>query len=917
MADLMQSIQDLLKEETWTRATISNYTQNDLKELANLVEQAKNEGIIKEVQAVCEEHLSHSKDSIIALYICGILDLQRGSLDNSALVTLVDIFQKNHKENIVTYLCESILADDENNKFALRTLADSYLAEGNDKVWELYEKIVRVDFEEAALAKLLAEHYEASGDTDNAISYFKKAILRYINANNYNACKEIWSKLVQYIPEEIDFFQNLRRKISKQMGDLKTTTLMQELYNYYKDNKKWDTAIMILKQNLEVEPKDIWARKEITDCFRGKYAAHSHLEDYIRSSNLSQSYRNVFEAINDFEKHIAFDKGGFVFHRNWGVGIIKSLDNDTLTINFGKVGGIREIKLSMAVSALKPLAKDHIWVLKALSYVKEGDKKIPLAEKIKKDKEWALKTIIKSYDNNCDIKTIKSELVKTVVEKNGSKKKELGLLTSGEWTSWNTAAKKILETNPIFGVNPNDINMYTVRESTITPAEKLANEFKAQKQFFARADLIMKFFENDEMDRTSDSFAEMYSYFTGFLKNISKISEQVLASYLIVRRISAADSQFAFPIRETFAEIYSRIEDPREIYKDLKDSKNTHLKADFLECIKMLPDWNSQYIRLFPTVLDMKLINELINEGFTAEVQKLAKTSFEAFKDFRETVLFFFEKCQNYEWFKAAGISYEKQLITLINVIELTFREINNHVNTTENKKINKKATELLFEEDTIFKYMFSKDEDTVKKMYTLIDDIADIDPGYKSTARNKILEKYPDFKFRVSEEKLSQPKGMIVTAKKLAEKKAEIDNIKNVELETNKKELADAKAKGDLKENAEYQAAKERKQFLEHTLSKLQEELNRAVIFDPTTSTTAVVSFATQVTLHNNIDNKDEEYTILGPWESDPENNVISYMSPFGNAILEKKVGDNVRFTINEHNYDFTIKAINKAKNF
>ena len=72
--NLVQSVQDMLKEETWTRATISNYTQNNLKELADLVDSAKSAGIIKEVHEVCQEHLSHSKDSIIALYICGILD---------------------------------------------------------------------------------------------------------------------------------------------------------------------------------------------------------------------------------------------------------------------------------------------------------------------------------------------------------------------------------------------------------------------------------------------------------------------------------------------------------------------------------------------------------------------------------------------------------------------------------------------------------------------------------------------------------------------------------------------------------------------------------------------------------------------------------------------------------------------------
>lgn len=901
MAELVQSVQDMLKEETWTRATISNYTQNNLKEFANIVEKAHSENCADEIYDICQEHLSHSKDSIIALYICGILDLQKGSLDNSSLVTLVDIFKNNHKEPIVTYLCESILEDDPNNKFALRTLAEGYRAEGNEKYWDLYAQIVKIDFEEADLARLLAEHYEEAGDVDMTVSYYKKAILRYINNSNYNAIKEVWSKLIQYIPQEIDFFQLLRRKISKQMGDIRTTTLMQELYNWYKDNapaKKeyWDVAITILKQNLEVEPKDIWARKEIADCFRGKYKEHSHLEEYIRTSNLTQSYRNVFEAINDFEKHIAFDKGSYVFHRNWGVGRIRKLEGDALTINFGRVVGIKEMKLSMAVTALKPLAKDHIWVLKATM------QKEDLIKSVKADKAETLKIIIRSFDNNCDFKRIKAELVPSI-------------LTPGEWTSWNSAAKKILETDSSFGVNPNDISMYTVRDGNISPEEKISNEFKAQKQFFARADLLVKFFESDDTDNSSELFAEMYSYFTGYLKNISKVNEQVLASYLLVRSISAIDKQFAFPVKETFAEIYNRIEDPKEIYLLLKDSKSTHFKDDFIRCIKLLPNWNEEYVKLFPIVLKEELLNDLIKEGHVEDVQKLVRTSFEAFKDFRETVLFFFKECQDKDWFNEAGVSYEKQLITLINIIELTFREINNHVNSTENKKINKNATDLLFKTDAIFNYMFANGEDAVKKMYTLIDDISDIDPSYKALARNKILEKYPDFKFRVSEEKKQQSVGLIVTAKKLAEKKAEVDEIQNVLIPKNAAEVADAKAKGDLKENQEYKSAKEEQHFLNLKLTNLQNELNRAVVFDPTTSTTAIISFGTVATLKDNQTGNEETYTILGPWESDPDNNVISYMAPFGDAILNKKVGDVLQFTINEHKYDYTVKNISKAK--
>ena len=154
----------------------------------------------------------------------------------------------------------------------------------------------------------------------------------------------------------------------------------------------------------------------------------------------------------------------------------------------------------------------------------------------------------------------------------------------------------------------------------------------------------------------------------------------------------------------------------------------------------------------------------------------------------------------------------------------------------------------------------------------------------------------------------------MIVTAKKLEEKKAELENIQNVLLPENAKDVAEARAKGDLKENAEYKAAREQQHMLNLKVQTLQSEINRAVIFDPTTSTTSVVSFDTVVTLTNNDSGKDEVYTILGPWESDPDNNIISYMSPFGNAILDKKVGDTAVFTINENKNNYTVKAIKKA---
>ncbi|MBU3850110.1 MAG: transcription elongation factor GreA, partial [Candidatus Treponema excrementipullorum] len=669
---LVKSVQDMLNEEKWTRAAISNYSKNNFIELADIVEKAISENCVDEVKAVCDEHLSHTKNSIIALYFSGMLALKKGTLDNSALITLVDIFQDNHKPNIVTYLCESILERDPSNKFALRTLATAYREEGNERVWEIYETLVKVDYEEADVTKLLAERAEKNGDMETAIDYYKKAIHRYINdgINSMNQIKELWTKLVSLIPEEIDFFYLVQRKIAKGISADKSAVLMQELYEYYKKEAKWDTAIDILKLVLSIDDKDIWARREIVECFRNKYADHSQLEDYIRDSNLTQNWRNIFEAISDFEKHIAFDAKNFVFHRSWGVGIIRKVSGDQITINFGKKHGIHEMSLKMAITALQPLSKDHIWVLKATM------KKEELVKKVKDDKIWALKTIIRSFNNNCDFKRIKAELVPSI-------------LTPGEWTSWSTNARRILETDASFGINPNDINMYMVREHQISQEEKLSNEFKAQKQFFARIDILMKFAQKADTD--SELFADMFAYFTGYLKSFSSVTEQVMASYLVVRKISAQCPHLAYNFKYTFAQLFDEIEDPKKMYLDLKDTKNTSLRKDYLQCIRtLLPNWVDVYVKLFPTVLQQDMLDQLISSGHEDAVKKLAVDSFEDYKLYREAVIYFFKECKDEQWFKDAGISYEKQLITLIHILDLVYREIENHVDTTENRKMDR-----------------------------------------------------------------------------------------------------------------------------------------------------------------------------------------------------------------------------------
>jgi transcription elongation factor GreA len=134
-------------------------------------------------------------------------------------------------------------------------------------------------------------------------------------------------------------------------------------------------------------------------------------------------------------------------------------------------------------------------------------------------------------------------------------------------------------------------------------------------------------------------------------------------------------------------------------------------------------------------------------------------------------------------------------------------------------------------------------------------------------------------------------------------------------EVPANSKDIEFALSLGDLRENAEYKAAKEKQEHLNTQIAKLKEEIDRAQLFDPHSINTSRVSFGTKVILFNETKNHQEEYTVLGPWESDPENDIISYLSPFGNMILNKTVDERFEFAINNERVTYLVKEILPAE--
>ncbi|TCJ18827.1 transcription elongation factor GreA [Flaviaesturariibacter flavus] len=131
------------------------------------------------------------------------------------------------------------------------------------------------------------------------------------------------------------------------------------------------------------------------------------------------------------------------------------------------------------------------------------------------------------------------------------------------------------------------------------------------------------------------------------------------------------------------------------------------------------------------------------------------------------------------------------------------------------------------------------------------------------------------------------------VTKETLEQMKNELQHMKGVERPAASRAIAEAREKGDLRENAEYDAAKEAQGLLEAKISQLEGQIATARIVDESTIDTSKVSILTKVKVTNLNNNKQVTYQIVSEKEADLKSGKISSTSPIGKGLLGKAVGE------------------------
>ena len=151
-------------------------------------------------------------------------------------------------------------------------------------------------------------------------------------------------------------------------------------------------------------------------------------------------------------------------------------------------------------------------------------------------------------------------------------------------------------------------------------------------------------------------------------------------------------------------------------------------------------------------------------------------------------------------------------------------------------------------------------------------------------------------------------------SAEDLAKLKSELHHLLTVERISISKQIAEARDKGDLSENAEYDAAKEAQGLLEMKISELESKIAVARVVDSSKLATDKVLLYSKVRIKNNQTNTILEYTLVPESEASVTNKKISVSSPIGQGLLGKKIGDTVKIHIPSGLVGFEILNISRS---
>ncbi len=616
---------------------------------------------------------------------------------------------------------------------------------------------------------------------------------------------------------------------------------------------------------------------------KNRYSDQKYFADKIRLVGL-RGKEKFQGAISNYELLSHMDKGKYVFHNGgWGVGEIVdvSLVREQLTLEFDYVPGKKEISFKTAFKTLVPIADDHFLALRFgspdLLEKKARENPVEVIRMLLRD--LGPKTAIEIKDELCDL-----------------------VIPAAEWTRWwQTARAKIKKDTMI--ATPEDIrDPFCLRKSGLSHADRLQHLLENKPDPNTLIQTVYTFLrdfpeilkDNDFKAMLLAKMKEMLS-----LKEITP-AQEVQVHFFLQDLNHEKDSPVISELINRFDSIEQLI-DSIEVLS-LK-------KRILIESRKCRSDWKQLFFDLLFKVDQAPLKDYILSELMSAqEKEKLRGMLAELYthpQKYPDAFMWYFQKLQT-----AAPIPFnDKQgKLRFFEGLLILLSHIENDAEQRERVKkihalisggrfaiVRQMMQEATSEETKEFILLASKCHSLSDHDQKIFHSLAEVAHPAAMTSKKK-----------PGSAEANDPSVIWTTNEGYIKVQQKIQHIATVETVENAKEIEAARSHGDLRENAEFKAALEKRDRLQSEIKLLSEQLKGARVITKEDISTDKVGIGTVIDCRNSRGEM-VTYTLLGPWDADPDKRILSFQSKLAQAITGKTVGD----TFSIQGDELTITAI------
>ena len=602
-------------------------------------------------------------------------------------------------------------------------------------------------------------------------------------------------------------------------------------------------------------------------------------EEFEKLASAGKLDRHHIEAL------VQLTNSGFCMHRSWGFGRIRTVDTvfARFTIDFQNKAG-HTMDLSFAAESLKPIPKDHILARKASDL--EGLRQLAATNHLE-----LVKLVLNSHGGKATADQIQQVLVPDVIR--------------DDWKKWWEAAKHELKKDGHFQVpvKKTEPILYQVKEVSLQ--DRLMGEFRQAKGLKARISVSNEIIKNaqdlpEKQAIATEVITTLNTEIPSYQRTQPAVALEAIFARDDVRGMAGLEPA---PGELDATAIWSQDLKLGPLMEQLPAGK--HRRA--LESFKAAnPEHWTEVLRNNLNTVTAKLCREftglLIHEG---KMEALKETLARLISQHTASseLLLWLAKDRNDSFADILGPEVFRAMLTAMERDQ--FNE----------KRSNRLRDFILDDQELLVELIGSADLEVIKDLTRALQLSPSFDDMDKRSLLARIVKSYPAIQSLISGEQTKQESHLVVSWDSLERRKNDYRELVEKKIPANSKEIAIARSYGDLRENHEYKAAKEMQKLLMKQKAELESQLVRARASDFANPRTDVVSIGTLVRATDLEANQPEHYTILGAWDSDPENGVVSYFSPVAQALLNHKLGDEVEFEVHGVRHHHRIDAIEPAK--